>query len=210
MASKKYSKTHLLIIAVLLLSMVVQELISINQASLTSDERCYVGVGKTIFETGNLRNNAIVYHPPLSYYIGSVFLLPLKFDESIFQSNDCWQNAENMVFHSGHNPGTILLLSRLPFVFLSVALALYVFKWAAEMYGIKSGLVALFLYSFNPSIIAYSGLVLTDFIVAMMFFIALYYFWKLMKEPSGKHLMLTGIFTGLALLSKITAILLTE
>lgn len=188
--------------------MVVQELISIKQTSLTADEGCYIGAGRAIFETGNMRNNVLVYHPPLSYYIGSIFLLPLKFDKSIWQSNDCWQIGKDVMFHSGHNPKKILFLSRLPIVFLSIILAFYVFKWATELYGAKSGLIALFLYSFNPSIIAYSSLLLTDFVVAMMFFIAIYYFWKLIREPSKKHLVLTGIFLGLALLSKITAILL--
>src|SRR3989344_3258969 len=173
MKSKKYSKIQLVIIIILILVMVVQELISIKQTSLTADEGCYIGAGRAIFETGNMRNNVLVYHPPLSYYIGSIFLLPLKFDKSIWQSNDCWQIGKDVMFHSGHNPKKILFLSRLPIVFLSIILAFYVFKWATELYGAKSGLIALFLYSFNPSIIAYSSLLLTDFVVAMMFLISI-------------------------------------
>lgn len=208
MKSEKYSKVELLIIIALISSMVVQELIGINYNSMIYDERCFVGAGRAIFETGNMRSIALVNHPPLSYYIGSLLLMPLKIDDSIWQSDDCWEVGKNVVFHSGHNPNKILFLSRLPFVFLSIALALYVLKWASELYGKKSGLVALFLYSFNPSIIAYSGAMLTDFTVAMIIFISVYYFWKLVKEPSKKHLVLSGMFLGLALLSKTTAILL--
>ena len=124
MTAKKYSKVHLLIIAVLLMSMVVQELISINQASLTSDETLYIGAGKEIFETGDMKSFVVMAHPPLSYYIGSIFLLPLKFDEKIWESSD-WQRGQNVIFHSGHNPSTILFLSRLPFVILSMLLAFY-------------------------------------------------------------------------------------
>ncbi len=207
MAYQKYSKIQLAVIAVLILFMIIQEVISITQNSLTSDENLYIGAGKEIFETGNLRTVVVMAHPPLSYYIGSIFLIPLKFEKRIWQNHD-WKRGQDLIFHSGYDPNKIIFFSRLPFVFLSVFLALYVLKWATELYGVKSGIIALFLYSFNPSIIAYSGIVITDFTVAAMMFIAIYYFWKLFKEPSRKNLILSGIFLGFALLSKITAILL--
>lgn len=207
MALRKYSKAQLAVIAILVLFMVVQELISITQNSLTSDENLYIGAGKEIFETGNFKTVVVMAHPPLSYYVGSIFLTPLNFEKEIWQNHD-WKRGQDVAFHSGYNSGRIIFFSRLPFAFLSVFLALYVLKWATELYGAKSGIVALFLYSFNPSVIAYSGIATTDFTAAAMMFVAAYYFWKLFKEPSRKNLMLSGIFLGFALLSKITAVLL--
>ena len=207
MTSKIYSKKQLAVILLLFLFMIVQELISIRSNSLTSDETLYIGAGKEIFETGNLRSIVVMAHPPLSYYIGSIFLIPLKFDRNLWEYDD-WNRGQNLIFHSGYDPDLIIFLSRIPFILLSCFVAIYVLKWASELYGVKSGLAALFFYSLNPSIIAYSGIATTDFTPAAMMFISMYYFWKLVKEPAAKHLVLTGIFTGLALLSKITAILL--
>lgn len=208
MSSTNYTKLQLTLISVLLLSMLVQGIVSIKNNSLTSDETLYIGAGKEIFETGNMSSVVVMAHPPLSYYIGSIFLIPLKFDKSIWEKYDDWERGQNVVFHSGHDSDTIIFLSRLPFVILSLLTAWYVLRWSTELYGSWSGITALFLYSFNPSIIAYSSITTTDFTVAAMFFISLYYFLKLVKEPSSKNLLLAGLFVGLSLLSKITSILL--
>jgi len=205
---KKFNKIQLFAVLVLIMLIAVQGLISINSYSLTSDETCYLGVGKAIVETGNFRINVPVYHPPLSFYIGSIFLLPLDMDKEILQSYECWEIGKNVAFNSGYDPGKIIFLSRLPFVFLSIILGLWVLRWATQLYGPMSGLFAFFVYSFNPSIIAYSSITTTDFTVAAMFFIASYYFWKLIKSPSKSSLILSGVFFGLALLSKVTAVLL--
>jgi len=213
MPFKKYSKPQIFIILALIISLIVQGIIGINQNSVTYDETCFIGHGKAIFDTGYMRYMLLMDHPPLSYYINSIFLLPLKFDQSIWippktQGIECFDIGSKVLFHSGYEFKKILFVSRLPFIFLSVILAFYVLSWATQLYGIKSGIVALLLYSFNPTIIAYSGLAVSDFVMAMMIFIATYYFWKLMKEPCSKNLVLTGIFFGLAQLSKTTAILL--
>lgn len=205
---KKFSNPQKILIMIFLLFIPVFGIISINQYSLTSDETCYLGVGKSIIETGNFKVNVPVYHPPFSYYIGSLFLYPLNIDKEILQSYSCWEIGKNAAFYSGYNPDRIIFFSRLPFVLLSLILGIYVLIWATELFGPKSGVIALFLYSFNPSIIAYSSIHTPDFTVAGMFFIASYYFWKLIREPSRFNLISSGIFLGLALSSKISAILL--
>ena len=213
MLFKKYSKLQIIIILLLLISLVVQGIVSIKQNSVTWDETCFIGHGKAIFDTGYMRYMLLMDHPPLSYYINSILLLPLKFDKSIWEPYpesdfECYEIGQKVLFHSGYDFRKILFVSRLPFVLLSVILAFYVLNWATQLYGKKSGIIALLLYSFNPSIIAYSTLALSDFVLAVMVFIATYYFWKLLKEKSKKNLILTGIFFGLALLSKTTAIML--
>ena len=213
MLFKKYSKPQIFIILALITSLIVQGIIGINQSSVTYDETCFIGHGKAIFDTGYMRYMLLMDHPPLSYYINSIFLLPLKFDKSIWfppetGGIECFDIGSKVLFHSGYDFKKILFVSRLPFIFLSVILAFYVLSWATQLYGKKSGIIALLFYSFNPTIIAYSGLAVSDFVLAMMIFIATYYFWKLMKEPCTKNLVLTGIFFGLAQLSKTTAILL--
>ncbi|MBU90155.1 hypothetical protein CMO94_01330 [Candidatus Woesearchaeota archaeon] len=210
---KKYSKIQISIILLLLVSLSIQAFIGIKQNSVTWDESCFIAHGKAIFDTGYMRYMLLMDHGPLSYYVNSIFLLPLKFDRSIWvppenPAIECQDIGQKALFESGYDFKKILFVSRLPFVFLSLILAFYVLSWSTQLYGEKSGIIALLLYSFNPTIIAYSGLIVSDFVVAMMIFIATYYFWKLIKEPSKKNLILTGIFFGLAQLSKTTAILL--
>ena len=208
MEIKRYSKPQLILIIIILFFMVVQELAGMLHNSVVWDELCFVGAGKAIFSTGYMNYMLLADHPPLSYYLNSIPLIPLKFDEKIWQNNSCWKIGHEVLFKSSYSTGRLLFISRMPFIFLSILLAFFVLKWSTEIYGAKSGVFALFLYSFNPSIIAYSGIATADFTVAAMIFITAYYFWKLIKNHSKKNLLLAGIFFGLAQLSKITAIIL--
>lgn len=205
---KKYSKLQLAAIVLLLLSLTAQALTGMFHSSVVWDEPAFIGQGKAIFSTGYMSFMILADHPPLSYYISSIPLIPLKFDEKIWDKKELFKIGYDVLFNSGYNYKKILILSRFPFLILSVISALYVLKWAAEAYGPKSGIFALFLYSFNPSIISYSGLATADFTVAAMIFIATYYFWKYLNEQSVKNILLTAIFFGLAQLSKITAFVL--
>ena len=88
----------------------------VYKKSVSWDERCYIGAGKYVFKTGDFKYNALLYHPPLSFYINSLFLYFLKFDEDVYKKGDCWEVGNDMVFHSGYNPQTITLLARIPII----------------------------------------------------------------------------------------------
>lgn len=183
-------------------------LLSIQKKSITWDELCYIGAGDYILKTGDFKYNALLYHPPLSFYINSIFISFLNFDPSVYEKADCWEVGKAMAFHSGYDYRFITIISRLPIILLSVILAFIVFKWASEMYGIKSGIIALVLYTFNTAIIAFGGLALTDFVVTFFIFATLYSFWLYARTGTKKSIATTGICLGLALMSKATAIIL--
>lgn len=203
-----YSKKQKFLIIFFLVMILLQNALSTYNKSIIYDERRYIGVGKYLIHTGNFKYKAIDHHPPLSYYINSIFLLPLNFPEKAYQSDDWYVNGSEMIFHSGYNPFLITFLARSPFIILSLILAIIVMKFTENLYGIKSAMLALFLYTFSITIISHSNLVLTDLTVTFFVFLTMYYFWKLMNKYNWKHLFLTGLFFGLAQLSKITAIIL--
>ena len=208
MPSGKYSNPQKALILILIFFLVAQTLAGMLHNSVTWDELFFIGQGKAIFSTGYMRFIILSDHPPLSYYLNSIFLIPLKFDEKTWDKNESFKIGNDVLFNSGYNYKTILFLSRLPFLLLSVIGALYLVRWATELYGAKAGIAALFFYSFNPAIIAYSGVATADFTAAIMIFIATYHFWRYVLEQSGKNILFSGIFFGLAQLSKITAFVL--
>lgn len=181
---------------------------SILDKSMTWDERCYIGAGKYILNTGNFQYNIFAYHPPLSFYINSIFIMPFKFGEKIFSNDNCWIIGNDMVYHSGYSPRLMLILARLPFILMSMILALYIFYWAKQLYGIKSGLLAIGLYTFSTSIISQSNLAMTDFTVTFFIFTTMYYYWKFSLSNKNIHLFLASIFFGFAMLSKLTGLIL--
>lgn len=102
----------------------------------------------------------------------------------------------------------LLFWGRLPMVLLGALLALLVFGWARELFGVAGGLLALTLFCFDPSFIAHSGLVATDVGVAVFMFGTMYFLWRCHRRPRVADVVLLAVFLGLALASKFTAILL--
>ena len=205
---KNYSKWQKFLIIFFLIMIFLQNVLSTYNKSIIYDEKRYIGVGKYLIHTDNYKYKALNHNPPLSYYLNSILLLPLEFPEKSYQSDDWYVNGSEMIFHSGYSPFLITFLARLPFILLSLIFSLVVLKFAEGLYGIKSAIFAMFLYTFNVTILSHSNLVLTDFVVSVFMFLTIFYFWKLMNEYNIKNLLLTGVFFGLAQISKITAIIL--
>ncbi len=104
--------------------------------------------------------------------------------------------------------GKKLFISRIPTIFASAILAIFVFLWANNLYGPKAAFFSLLLYSFCPNLLAHSRLVTNDVYCASFMFLATYFFIKHLKKPSLRHLALSASLTGIALVSKYTALML--
>src|ERR1041385_3317807 len=105
-------------------------------------------------------------------------------------------------------PRRELLLARLPTVCLSLLLAALVFRWSSELYGALGGLISLGLYVFDPNIIAHSRVIGTDLPASLMMLASVYLFVRYLKTPSAGNLALAALATGLAQVTKQTAVLL--
>jgi len=191
---------------VLMLALTLISSASMYNKSVAGDERCYIGLGLYLLKTGNLNIDGFIYHAPFSYYLNSMFLIPLNIKIDTWHKDSCWDIGNDIIFHSNYNHKLIVFLSRLPFVFIAVLLGFYVFKWAKELYGALAGLFSLALYSFSPNIIANSTFAMTDFASVAFMFIALYYFWRYIRHEKSMHVAAAGIFVGLSSLSKLSGI----
>lgn len=103
----------------------------------------------------------------------------------------------------------ILFASRIINISLGCLLCFFVFKLSQRLYGNSAGLFSLGLAALCPTLIAHSSLVTTD--IGGITFAAgfLYMFIRLIdSNQQFKWTMLTGLFLGLALLSKFTNIFL--
>lgn len=175
------------------------------------DEVAHIPSGYTYLKDNDFRLNP--EHPPLAK---SLAALPLVLDKNIVgpEANSSWQNILQwdagwyMLYHSSNDPKVVLDLSRLPMMLLMIGLGLFIFKWARELYGRKTGLIVLLLYSFYPDVLAHGRLVTTDIAAALGFVIATYYFNKAIEESTKKTILFAAIALALAQLLKFSAILL--
>lgn len=177
--------------------------------SYTDVEPLYIFQGYSYLTTGYTYNSA---SPILTGLIASIPLLFIDVDFPPFEEvYHPWEYSRmDFLYYGDNDPDKIIFLSRLPMVILSLIFAIYIFKWANELYGIKAGLFALFIYVLNPDILTNSTWVTTDLPVAGFMFICLYYYWKLnaFEEKKIKNLILSGVFFGLAFTTKSTALFL--
>lgn len=216
----KYELKIKIIVGTLLAITFLLPFFSAQNFSPASDEITHLPSGYSYWKTGFIDLNP--QHPPFVKLIASFPLLfmDIKFDAKdpnlIGPLKDEWKFGANFLF--SNDVDKLLLWGRMPVMLLSLLLGLYIFKWASEMFSSKAGLLALFLYAFMPNMIANAQFVTTDLAVTAFSFITLYYLWKLFSARGGsvpggkfkskKYLIYSGIFLGLALGSKFSAVLL--
>jgi hypothetical protein len=82
------------------------------------------------------------------------------------------------------------------------------FLWARRLYGVAAGMIALTLWSFSPTVLAFGALLLPDLAAASVGLVANYAFWRWLKRPTWFRTTGLGIVLGLAELTKFTWVVL--
>jgi hypothetical protein len=175
------------------------------EKSYTYDEPHYIGTGLYLWHTGDYQWVEVLSgHPPLAFHLAS---LPWLFADA-----GAVPLKPNVGFELIERPEPELrrlrLLTRAPFIALACWGALLLFFWARETAGAWAGVAAVFLYTFCPTILANAPLAHSDITVTVMFLQTLYAFWRWCVRPRPLRLILASVSLGLALLAKLSAILL--
>ncbi len=198
-----------IIVLILLAATFLLPFFSAQNFSPASDEITHLPSGYSYWKTGQITLNP--QHPPFVKLIASLPLLfmDLKFDVQDPDLSGPFKNEWifGKKFLISNDADRLLFWGRLPVMLLSVLLGLYIYRWASEMFNPKAGLLSLFLYAFMPNIIAHAQFVTTDLALASFSFTGFYYLWKFFKTNLNKHLIYSGLFLGLALSSKFSAVL---
>ncbi len=134
--------------------------------------------------------------------------LPLLFVDvkmpPMFPFDHAWAFAQQFLYEV--NDGDhLLLLGRLAVLPLALLLGGLLFRWTRELFGRPAGVFALFLYAFEPNLLAHAGLVTTDLAVTLLMFGMVYGLYRIAQGGiSLAGLLLPGLSLGLALLTKYT------
>jgi len=185
---------------------------SIAGKSGTCDEIAHhIPAGVVFLEKGDLK--MATDSPPLPKYIVAApivcFLNPaLPDNKDIWRDQDRAKFSRDFFFKYNSSAKKMLFFSRLIVIMLGIILGLLLFAWAKRMYGEKTALFALLLYSFSPNILAHTRLATTDLITALFMLLSLFMFWSFIKKPCMVNIILAGISLGLAQLSKYSMLIL--
>ncbi|MBP9822140.1 MAG: glycosyltransferase family 39 protein [Candidatus Pacebacteria bacterium] len=212
MANKKYSLAAGIII--IIASLVA--LASVWHDAPIVDEDPHIGAGYSYVFGQTYKFNP--EHPPLAKDLAGLALLPLGIDSKILSGtyganwptdvHGQWNFGRALIYHSGVDPIKIVHAAKIPLILLFILSAVLVFAWAKKTYNSRAALLAVFLFSFSPTIIAHARFVTTDIAALFGVLFSTYFFVKYLKEQSTKNFWLASLSFGVALLAKFSTIIL--
>ncbi len=198
-------------LAILLLGILfAQTITAIPQLSITWDEDLHIVSGYSILRTGDWR--LIEEHPPLiKFWMSWPLLLspqmPDLRDTPAWDQNNLLGVARSQAWNRLPYDSRVIP-SRITIAWLAMILGACLFRWASEWFGSRAGLVALALMIFDPNILAHSTLATIDLGATCFIFIAMYALQRLVRQYNRLNLMLAGAVLGLALATKVSALIL--
>ncbi len=125
-----------------------------------------------------------------------------------------WLNAEpyrladRFLFELANLPEMLLAQGRAMIALLGVAGGLLVFGCARELFGWRSGLPAVGLYSFSPHMLVFGGIVSTDLSITVTLLASTWCIWRLLHVVTPGRVAASLAAFGLLLLAKMTALVI--
>lgn len=173
---------------------------------LTIDELVYIGSGYRHLTAGDYRLNP--EQPPLAKLVGAVPLLGLRLSVPESRRGDDEWTWSYAFVHERNDAGCLIAWARVPNVLLTLVLAGAIWAWGRSSLGASSGLVALALTVFHPSILGHGHLVTTDLPGALTMLAASAAFWRWSRSPSPWRGVVVGGAIGFATATRLTGWLL--
>ncbi len=191
----------------LLCMLAAEEWLSIGHLSMTFDEGAHLYAGYQHWTARDLGVN--LEHPPLVKLVAALPLLAMQIRPPhparfLFLSEEYTGGDQMLAENGGYR---LLTPARMAASFFTFALALLVFAAGWEIFAPPAGLLALALFTFEPTILAHGALVTTDMGVACLTFASVYAFYRYLKRPGWIRLLLCGLAVGLALSAKVSGVL---
>jgi len=199
---QKYPRLEWLIPAALCALLCGQLFLSSRQLSQTADEATHLYSGYRYLKCGDLTVSP--EHPPLAKVIAAAPLLAMNFAVNCapFHGDNVQQAFASLNWLYSQNWPVALARARIAVSFFAVGLCLLVWITARRMFGLATAIVAGLLLVFEPNVLAYGSLVMTDIPVTCMLLFAVCGFYLWVTHRKASFFLLTALATGLTLLAK--------
>jgi hypothetical protein len=200
--------------ASLLLVMAVNMFAAISHKGITNDEIVHIPAGYYHLVAGDFQLNN--EHPPLIKMWAALPLLLIQPNESPPTAAERQGTFNSLTWSYEHrfwqkNQSQferILFWTRAMMIALTLALGLLIFFYARSLFGSRAGVIALALFTLEPTVLAHGRIVHTDLPAALVF---LFFFFVLriyLQARTTRNALLLGLASGLALLTKFSMIVL--
>jgi hypothetical protein len=197
--------------AILLLLFFVQGVFFISANSPTYDEAMHLAAGYSYLATGDFRlepQNPPLIKELLALPIFLIYRLPFNPDPEHWRDGTEFFVGQDFLYRSRLPADQMLTVSRLPNLLLGGLLIMVIGWWVYRLWGGGAAMLSMALACLEPNLVAHSSLVTTDIGATLFIFLAVYLLWEYLNSPTWWLLAATGTATGMALISKFSAILL--
>jgi 4-amino-4-deoxy-L-arabinose transferase-like glycosyltransferase len=179
-----------------------QLLFSSRRLSQTDDEATHLYSGYRYLQCGDLTVSP--EHPPLAKIVAAIPLLATKpaVNCSPFKGDDITQAISGLKWLYGQDWRSALVRARIAVSVFAVGLCLLVWSMARRMFDLATAATATTLLIFEPNVLAFGALVMTDVPVTCMLLLTVYGSYLWVNHRTAPYLFLTGLATGLTLLAK--------
>jgi hypothetical protein len=181
-----------------------------NEKSVTVDEFCHYPSGVYNLLTADLSMDC--ESPPLIKCLTALTSLITQPFMNLLEVKklnlSAWSLGYQFMYNNFMNYRNIYKWGRIAVILLGCLLGWFIYRFGRSLFGEAGGIFALFLYVFNPNIIANSSLTTIDIGASCFIFLSVYGFWRYLKIRNLSAAILAGLLLGLAQLSKFTALLL--
>ena len=167
----------------------------------TFDEPAHLAAGMEWLDRGVYRYEPM--HPPLARV--AVALGPRLDGLHSTGETGIWREG-NAILNQRGRPARALALARagiLPFLLLAIVV---VFLWTRALAGDTAGVLAVLAFTSVPPVLAHAGLATTDAAAMATIAAAVYALVRWLERPGRAATWCLGLATGLALLSKMSAL----
>lgn len=193
--------------------MTLNLLATIARKSITADELVLIPAAYYNLVTDDFQ--LVREHPPACKLLAGIPLLFIQPQEprpdslapNGTRADREWEYA--MHFWQDNRPqfAAISYWSRVPMIALTVGLALLTFVFARDMFGSRAALLAVGLFSLEPTMLAHARVVQTDVVASFGLLLTVYALYRYWQAPNLKRAAIVGAAAGIAMLTKFSMII---
>ena len=213
---KQFVRAHRaeLLCSGLLLVMAVNMFTAIAHKGITNDEIVHIPAGYYHLVAGDFQLNN--EHPPLIKMWAALPLLLIQPNESPATAEErqgtfnsvTWSYEQRFWQSNREQFDSILFWTRAMMIVLTIALGVLIFVYARTLFGSSAAVIAVALYTLEPTVLAHGRIVHTDLPAALVFLLFFFVLRIYLQARTTRNALLVGLAGGIALLTKFSLIVL--